>query len=70
MNFINDAYWSLLIPQIPNLQLVSFVIIKSDGDLSWNGFTPANDYLTISGRNSTIFEIEYAVVYFYIPESN
>lgn len=48
MSLIDDNNWALLVPQIPNLELVPFLVIQSDSYLRGNVLAPANHNLSVA----------------------
>lgn len=70
MPFIDNDDGPFLISQIPNLQLISLLVVECHCNLSWYVFTPANDYISLTRTcNWAISELENGFVSFDVPKS-
>lgn len=71
MMLIYNNHWSFLIPEIPDLQLVVFLIVEGHCNLRGDAFAPADRDVSVSrGRCPAVSELEDGFVGHGIPEGD
>ncbi len=68
---VDHDYWSFLVPQVPNLELVALLVVEGHCDLRGNVLAPANHHVPASCRGRGVApEVEYRGIGLDIPQSN
>ncbi len=71
MASVENGNRAFLVSQIPDLQLVSLLIIQCYGQLSWDGFAPTNTDISVAYvRGWTVLKLENWLVGLDVPKSN